>query len=164
LDQIIDLVIPFIALAILSVGIDKLTLVLEGIMHKIPKLPDKFEWTIAYIIVLGISYLVCWQGDFKLFAYLNLNFKYEWEDWFLTALIISGGSAFVRTNFIMIDNIPSVIRGISTTLKQRLVSQNVQNTNTQNNDDIDEYTLSHHFTMEQENEKSKTKIKQEPPI
>lgn len=112
MDQIINLIIPFITLAILSVMIDKFTLFLEGVMHKIPKLPDVFEWWVAYFLVLGFSTVVCWQGDFRFFDYLNLYFP-MWLDYLMTGLVISGGSAFVRTQFSMIDSIPSAVMGVT---------------------------------------------------
>ena len=100
MEQIILLIIPFIALAILSVMIDKFTLFLEAIAHKIPGLPDKFEWSLAYGLVFLSSFLVCYQGNWDLFAYLDFHFNYAWQGWALTALVVSGGSAFVRTQFV----------------------------------------------------------------
>lgn len=125
--EIISLVIPFIVVAILSVLIDKLTLVLEGIIHRIPKFPDKIEWWAAYLIVLLLAYLVCSEGNFDLFSYLNVHFRYAWEGYLLTALLVSGGSAFVRTNFLMIDQVPNVARGISTTIKSRILTYSKDN-------------------------------------
>lgn len=115
--EVIALIIPFIALAIISVMADRLTLVLQAVMNKIPKLPDQFEWYIAYFFVLLISFLVCKEGDFDLFVYFNINFRYEWEGWLLTALVLSGGSSFIRTQFTMIDSIPNVISGVTATIK-----------------------------------------------
>jgi hypothetical protein len=123
--DIVALVIPFIALAILSVMIDRFTLFLEGIMHRIPRLPDKFEWWFAYALVLGLGYLVCWQGDFNLFNYLDFRFWYAWEGYFLTALVISGGSTFVRSQFEVINDIPSVIYGATTSVSKFLRRENV---------------------------------------
>lgn len=114
--EVVSLIIPFIALAILSVMIDKLTLVIEGIMHKIPGFPDRFEWWAAYVIVAIISFIICWQGGFSLFMYLGINFKYAWEGWLMTALVLSGGSAFVRSNFAMIESIPSILSGVTATV------------------------------------------------
>lgn len=142
--EIISLIIPFIALAILSVMIDKLTLVLEGVMHKIPRLPDQFEWWIAYVIVAILSFIVCWQGNFDLFAYLDIYFNYKWQGWLMTALVLSGGSAFVRTNFSMIEAIPAVLGGVTTTVKGFFKSsksnQNSNTTPTQQHYDSNNYT------------------------
>jgi len=118
MNEIVNLIIPFIACAILSVMIDKATLVLEAIMHRIPKLPDHFEWHVSYIVVLLISYLVCWQGQFSLFSYLEFEFQIEWQGWFMTALFISGGSAFVRTNFGLIEAIPVNMGGVTSIFKR----------------------------------------------
>jgi hypothetical protein len=120
MNSIIELVIPFIALAILSVMIDRFTLFLEGIMHRIPKLPDKFEWWFAYVVILGLSFLVCWQGDFNLFVYLDFHFWYLWEGYLITALVISGGSSFVRSQFEIINDIPSVVMGATTSVSKFL--------------------------------------------
>lgn len=117
MENIVALIIPFIALSILSVLIDRLTMVLEGIMHKIPGLPDHFEWIPAYFIVLAISYAVCFFGDFGLFLYLDIQFKYQWMDYLLTSLIISGGSYYVRQQFDSINNLPSIMTGVTSSIK-----------------------------------------------
>lgn len=119
MEQIVNLIIPFIALAILSVMIDKFTLFLEGIMNKLPHFPDKFEWWSAYAVVLIFSTVICWQGDFRFFDYLNLYFP-MWLDYLMTGLVISGGSAFVRTQFSMIDAIPASVIGITASFKRML--------------------------------------------
>lgn len=145
MQDIVALVIPFIVLALFSVMIDKLTLVLEGIMNKIPRLPDHFEWYAAYMFVLFGSYLVCWRSDFILFSYLDLHFENPEEGYFLTALLISGGSAFVRTGFSMIETIPTSISGVTTTVK-RLVSRDTKksdnSTSNSGNKDFDEERFS----------------------
>lgn len=125
--EVIALIIPFVAIAVISIMADRLTMVLQAIMNRIPKLPDKFEWWIAYFIVLGISYLVCMEGNFDLFAYFNMHFRYSWEGWLLTALVLSGGSSFVKTQFNMIDSIPGVISGVTTTIKNIVVPNNKKN-------------------------------------
>ncbi|MTI82761.1 MAG: hypothetical protein FH756_02445 [Firmicutes bacterium] len=124
MDQVVSLVIPFIALAIISVMIDKFTLFLEGVMEKVPGLPDYFEWPVAYIIVLTVSLLFCWQGRFDLFSYLDINFLYDWEGWLMTALVISGGSAFVRTSFNVVDSIPMGIGSVSSAVTRILPFSN----------------------------------------
>jgi hypothetical protein len=125
MDQIVALVIPFIALAILSVLIDRFTLFLEGVMHRIPKLPDQFEWWVAYALVLGLGYVVCWQGDFNLFNYLDFRFWYAWEGYLLTALVISGGSTFIRTQFSVINDIPSAVFGTTSAVSRFLRRENI---------------------------------------
>lgn len=106
------LIIPFVALCILSVLIDKFTIFLEKIMEKVPYLPDKFEASIAYILVFTSSYIVCWRGNYDLFNYLNLTFQHIWEGWILTALLLSGGSRFVRESFGVINTMPQVISNV----------------------------------------------------
>jgi len=125
MEQIISLIIPFITLALFSVMIDKLTLFLVVLMSKIPNFPDQYEWPTAYFFILVLSYVVCWQGSFNLFEYLNVSFQYEWQGYLMTALLLSGGSALVRTGFSMIESIPSVLSGISTTV-QRVVRRPVR--------------------------------------
>lgn len=122
MEQIVNLIIPFIALAVISVMIDKLTLFIEGIMTKIPNLPDQFEWRMAYAVVLIFSTIICWQGDFRFFDYLNLFFP-TWLDYLMTGLVISGGSAFVRTQFSMIDAIPASVMGVTASFKRMLPGQ-----------------------------------------
>lgn len=130
MDVIVSLILPFIGLAILSLMIDKATRALEGIMHSIPNLPDKFEWWFAYLIVLGSSYLVVQEGNFDFFSYININFRYDWERYLFTALIISGGSSFVKSSFGMIELIPSAVRGVGSTVrnvfKSNVVPENTE--------------------------------------
>lgn len=114
----VNLVIPFIALALFSTLVDRFTLALESIISKIPKFPDHFEWTTAYIFVLAISSFLCWEFNFTMFKYLGLEAKHTAFDWFLTALIISGGSTFVRTQFGVINEIPAFLSGITTSIKR----------------------------------------------
>ena len=121
MEDVISLIIPFIALAILSVMIDRFTLFLEAVVKYIPLLPNRFEWPFAYGIVLGTGYLVCWQGHFDLFAYLAIHFRQEWQGWLMTALVISGGSAFVRTSFSVIDNIPMSVQGAYSSVKRMIL-------------------------------------------
>lgn len=111
------LIVPFIALAVLSVLIDKVTMVMEGIMHKLPGFPDSLEWYVAYFIVLSISCAICYFGDFGLFLYLDIEFKYRWIDYLLTALMISGGSVYLRQQFSAINDMPSVLGGIMSSVK-----------------------------------------------
>ncbi|AEO93295.1 gp24 [Bacillus phage G] len=132
MEQVIDLIIPFIALAFLSVMIDKFTLFLEQIVHKIPHFPDYFEWYTAYAVVLIISTMVCWQGDFRFFDYLNLYFP-VWLDYFMSGLVISGGSAFVRTQFSMIEAIPSTVTGIASSFTRLLPGRKDSNVDQSNN-------------------------------
>lgn len=114
----VELIIAFISVAILSVMIDKFTLFLEGVISRIPGFPDKFEWWFAYALIVGIGFLVCSEGHFSLFAYLQFEFNYDWEGYLLTSLIISGGSTFVRSQFGLISEIPSSIGGVTTTFRR----------------------------------------------
>ncbi len=123
---VFNLIVPFVAIALLSVMIDRFTLFLEGIMKRIPKLPDKFEWWFAYILVLGVSFVICWQLDFQIFRYLGLEAQYSWVDWLLTSLIISGGSTFLKNQFNLINDIPSILN-ISSSFK-RMISSNAKKT------------------------------------
>lgn len=121
MDNVVSLIVPFIALAILSVMIDKFTLFLEGVMKLIPGLPDRFEWPVAYALVLAAGYIVCWQGSFDLFAYLDIFFRHPWQGWLMTALVISGGSTFVRTSFSMIDAIPVSVGSAVSTMRRMIL-------------------------------------------
>lgn len=111
-----SLLIPFISLCILSVLVDKLTLVLEEIMKKIPWLPNSFWGPVAYFIVFFSSFIVCWRGNFNFFSSLNFSFRNEWEGWFMTSLLISGGSAFVRTSFGVISTLPQAVSNVVSTV------------------------------------------------
>jgi len=107
-----SLLIPFIALIIVAVMIDKFTLVLQHIIKKVPFLPDEFEKPIAYLIVFAVSFLVCWRGHFCLFTYLGFSFNHAYEGWIMTSLVISGGSAFLNESFDRMGNMPGILSGM----------------------------------------------------
>jgi hypothetical protein len=117
MEDILYLATPFIALILLSVMIDKLTIVIERIMFLIPKFPDRFEWSFAYIIIVGISYYIASEGDFDILSHLGLTFNYTWQGYLITAIAISGGSCFVRTSFDMINTMPSVLGGMKSHIR-----------------------------------------------
>lgn len=113
----INLIIPFIALVLYSKMIDKLTEVLGDIMLKVKWLPDSFEASLAYLFILAVAFLNCWQADWSFFSYLDINYKYDWENYLASALVISGGSAFVREGFSAIETIPMSLQGIASTVR-----------------------------------------------
>ena len=107
-----SLIVPFIALIIITVMVDKFTLVLQYIMKRIPHLPDEFEKPIAYIIVFCVGFVVCWRGHYSLFTYLDFSFENDYEGWILTALVVSGGSAFLKESFSAMDSLPGILSGM----------------------------------------------------
>ena len=115
--------------------LDRFALFLEGIMKRVPFLPDKFEWWVAYIVVLSAAFLVCWQLDFQIFRYLGLDAKYSWFDWLLTSLIISGGSTFLKTQFNLINDIPSILN-ITNSFRRLIISSNNTTKETKNKKEI----------------------------
>lgn len=117
MDGVMSLIVPFIAIAVLSVLIDRVTMVIEGIMHRIPHFPDNLEWYSAYFIVLFIAYSICYFGDFGFFVYLDFRFIYRWMDYLMTAFMISGGSIYLRKQFSTINELPSIISGITSSIK-----------------------------------------------
>lgn len=110
--DISETVKAFVILVMLSVMIDKFMMFLNGIMPKIPLVPDKIEWTLAYILNLATASVVCWQGHYDIFSSLGVNWKYAWEGWLLTGLVISGGSAFLKAQFKLMNLIPAPIRNM----------------------------------------------------
>lgn len=117
MENIVALIIPFIAVSILSVLIDRLTMVFEAIMNRIPGLPDRLEWVFAYILVSIISYFICFMGDFDLFIYLDINFKFRELGYLITSLCISGGSVYVRQQFDVMGGMPSSISGVTSSFR-----------------------------------------------
>lgn len=158
MEEIVSLVIPFITLSILSVMVDKLTLFLQEIMHHIPKLPDRFEYVFAFITIFVTGYFICWQLDFALFRYFGLDAKIIHLDYILTALLISGGSSFLRVNFSQIESIPSVLQGVSSAFKNMTFNTknnyNNQSTyqNTNENIPYDLLDLDENYNKRKENE------------
>ena len=116
MQEIVSLAIPFIAIAIFASMVDSLVQALEYLLQKISGFPDYLENVAAYFTVFLISLLVCWQGEFDLFVYLNIKFQQAWQGWLMTALVISGGSSFVRYKFGLIKEIPSGVYGLSANL------------------------------------------------
>lgn len=114
--MVTSLIIPFVAICIVVVMVDRLAMAIESIIHKIPYLPDKLEGPIAYAVVFLASYVICWRGGFNFFASLNFTFRHEYEGWLMTALLISGGSSFVKASFGMMSNIPQVVSGVYSTI------------------------------------------------
>lgn len=115
-ESVSTLIIPFIALCILSVMVDRITLMLEEVMRKISWLPNQFWGPVAYAIVFAAGFLVCWRGSFDFFTNLNFSFHHPWEGWILTAILLSGGSAFVKSSFGMINNIPQAVSSVCSTI------------------------------------------------
>lgn len=113
-----SLIIPFIGIIILSLMVDKFTLVLEQVMKKVPFLPDQFEKPIAYAVVSLVSYVACWRGHFSLFEYLGFLFEHPWEGWVFTAMVLSGGSAFLREGFGLMDAIPYALGNTMSSIRK----------------------------------------------
>ena len=116
MQEIVSLAIPFIAIAIFASMVDSLAQALEYMFQKISGFPDYLENVTAYILVFLLSLVVCWQGEFDLFVYLNVKFQEVWQGWVMTALVISGGSSFVRYKFGLIKEIPSGVYGLTANL------------------------------------------------
>lgn len=116
MDQLVYLIVPFIALVILSVLCDKIVMTLEFLLHNIPHLPDFLEPGFAYIITLALAIGVCWLSQFDIFTYLDINFPYN-IGVFLTGVIISQGSSYVKNVFGAVNDIPSVFSGIMSSVK-----------------------------------------------
>jgi len=122
------LLIPFITICILAVLVDRFTLVLEEIMRRIPKVPNKFWGPVAYTIVFAAGFIVCWRGNFDFFTYLNFSFHHSWEGWGMTALLLSGGSKFVRQSFGLINSMPQAVSGVCSVIGGMLGGGNSQDT------------------------------------
>lgn len=108
-----DLAIAFIATALLTVMVDQITKVLEGMMQKISFLPDAIEWTMAYLLLWGMATAVCWQGRFDLFEELNFHWRYKWEGYLLTGALIAGGSSLLTKQFKIVGLIPGIVSGMA---------------------------------------------------
>lgn len=104
-----SLAVAFIATALLVVMVDQMTRMIKEVLP----FPAKVEAVITYIILCGISSVVCWQGDFDLFRYLNFTWQHPWEGWVLTGTLIAGGSSLLVKQFKVVGLIPSIISGVS---------------------------------------------------
>lgn len=110
-----QIAIAFIAVALLVVMVDQVTRVLQAIMSWIPYLPDHFEMPIAYVILVALATVVCWQGNFDLFTLLGFSWKQEWQGWVATGAIMAGGSSLLGKQFKMVGLIPGIISGMAST-------------------------------------------------
>ena len=117
MEQVVYLVIPFLVLSLYSLIIDRFLIIFEMILHKIPGLPDHLEGHIAYFLVLGISYLLCFYSNFRFFSYLDIEFVYLELDYLVTACLISGGSSFIRKAFDTTNSMPGFLGGIASSIK-----------------------------------------------
>jgi hypothetical protein len=104
-----SIAVAFIATALLVVMVDQMTRIIKAILP----FPDKVESVITYIVLTGIASVVCWQGDFDLFRYLDFTWQYPWEGWLLTGTLIAGGSSLLVKQFRVVGLIPSVISGVA---------------------------------------------------
>lgn len=111
-----QIAIAFIAVALLVVMVDQATRVLQAIMKWIPFLPDQFEMPIAYMILVCLATLICWQGRFDLFTLLGFAWQQEWQGWLATGAIMAGGSTLLGRQFQMMGLIPGLISGVASTL------------------------------------------------
>lgn len=102
-----SIAIAFIATALLVVMVDQMTRIIKEVLP----FPAKVEAVITYIVLCGIASVVCWQGDFDLFRYLDFAWQYQWEGWILTGTLIAGGSSLLVKQFKVIGLIPSIISG-----------------------------------------------------
>ena len=116
MEEVVSMVIPFVTLSILSILIDRVVITLEFILHGIKGLPDSIEPGIAYILALAISIVICYYGHFDFFSYLDLNFPYDMGV-ILTGVIVSQGSSYLRTAFGAINEMPSAVSGVMSSLK-----------------------------------------------
>lgn len=101
--------IAFIATALLVVMVDQMTRIIKAVLP----FPAKVESVITYLVLCGIASVVCWQGDFDLFTYLNFTWQYPWEGWVLTGALIAGGSSLLVKQFHVVGLIPSIVSGVS---------------------------------------------------
>ncbi|HBV97788.1 MAG: hypothetical protein JL50_02895 [Peptococcaceae bacterium BICA1-7] len=112
----VPLIVGMIALVFMAPLVDALFKVFQC---PIQKILDRFRWLpnsiadeAAFVIVVGIGYLICWQGDFDFFAYLNFNFDQTWKGYLLTSLTISGGTAALKDKFDLMNLIPMSVSGV----------------------------------------------------
>jgi len=116
--QVINVILPLTAVCIISVMVDVMMVVLEKVMHDVPKLPDHFEWPIAYVLIVLATFYIFWQGNFDLFTYFGLSFNHAWQGYLMTSLVVSGGSVFIRKQFDTINTIPAGFSSVTASLKK----------------------------------------------
>lgn len=114
-------VLAFVMLFVLSKCVDKAVLFLQFILKATPNLPDKFEAPIAYILVSGFSYLACWRFNFSIFAAFGYPTAQLHEGWIGTALVLSGGSKFMREISDNLDFMPGFLSSIINATRQIVV-------------------------------------------
>jgi hypothetical protein len=123
-------VLAFVMLFILSKMVDKAVLFLEYILKYIPRLPDKIEAPIAYILVTGLSYIACWRFNFSIFSAFGYPTVDLYEGWIGTALVLSGGSKFMREISENLDYLPGFLSTIIQSTRQVLIRNNNKDADT----------------------------------
>jgi hypothetical protein len=126
--QAASLLVPFVALVIITVMCDKFTLFLQNIMVKIPWLPNEFGKVIGYVIVFFAGLVICSRGHYCLFTSLNFSFEHEYEGWILTSVVVAGGSAFLNESFDRMNSMPGVLSGMYSYMSRTLSNTGVKTT------------------------------------
>lgn len=149
MDMFTTLAVAFIGVCILVVMIDQIMIFLQTLLAKIPALPDEFEWYISYAMVVFMSYIVVWRSHFSFFEYLNFEFNHDWEGYLLTAIMISGGSVFIKKQWDLMNYIPTGIFSINTLMKSKKsiktdVTRNIFNATTGDTSEVTIRESNHH--------------------
>jgi hypothetical protein len=126
MNDVVSLIIPFIVLVIFGTMVDRITSFVEGIMKPIPYLPNSLGKEVAFLILVALGYLVCWEFDYNLLAYLNHPGRSIWAGYLFTAIILSGGSGYLKQNFDNMDALPNVLNGISGMFRRTRTPSNTQ--------------------------------------
>lgn len=106
MDEVVSLVIPFIAI-IFFVGM------VENIVQALQSIFKRFRnEIIAFIIVFVLGTSISFSGDFRFFSYLGVDFDPVWVAHMMTGLVIASGSPFMEKKFDIINKIPMIIAGI----------------------------------------------------
>jgi hypothetical protein len=118
MNEVVFLIIPFIVLVLFGTMVDRLTQFIEGIMKPIPFLPNALSKELAFILLVLVGFGVCWEFDFNLLAYLNHPGRNAYAGYIFTAVLISGGSSYLKTNFENMDALPGILGGLTTTVSR----------------------------------------------
>ncbi|SDZ19660.1 hypothetical protein [Tindallia californiensis] len=106
MDDIVSLVIPFIAMIFFIGMTENIVEELENLFNR------KIHEAVGYFLVLVLAFAISMLGDYRFFEYLDVTFQYDWMDWMMSAFVIAAGSGFLEKKFDIINTIPSVISGV----------------------------------------------------
>ncbi len=117
MNELIPLVIPFIALICFINMVENFVEWVDRIYRKINKKGKHMGIVVAFFIIVSLSYLIAMLGNFRFFNYLDVYFTPHWLDWLMSAAVIGSGTGAMERKFSLMKKIPSVVSGVKSAFR-----------------------------------------------